>query len=175
LVASPSLRDPNFFRSVVLIIEHTDDGALGLVLNRPSNSSLKELWEKATQEHCSTTEPLYIGGPVSGTLTALHTQPHISDIDVVPGVYFSTQAAHLQTFVQGGDSCFRIFAGHSGWAGGQLESEMADDSWITTAANAEYIFYGDPDLWEKVLGDMFIAAVTKAHHIKHIPDDPTVN
>ena len=67
LVASPRLGDENFYRSVVLMVHHDEQGALGVVLNRPTNHALNEIWEEIAGEICESTDPLYVGGPVSGT------------------------------------------------------------------------------------------------------------
>ena len=70
LVASPHLEDPNFTQSVVLLVQHDEDGTFGIVLNRPAESSLKDLWEKVTEKPCETDKRVHVGGPVPGPLIA---------------------------------------------------------------------------------------------------------
>src|SRR5262245_13301244 len=105
LIAAPSLVDPNFNRTVVLIIEHGDQGTLGLVLNRPSDTTVTELWSQIGNEPCSNERPLYMGGPVEGPLMALHRHESLGDNAVVDGVYFSVQKDNLTELVHhSGDS-----------------------------------------------------------------------
>ena len=82
LVASPQLSDPNFHRTVVLIIEHNDEGAFGLVLNRTSSKTIKQVWERVTDEPCESDQPLHVGGPVGGPLIAVHQHAVFSDLQL---------------------------------------------------------------------------------------------
>src|SRR5262249_53668892 len=75
LIASHELRDPNFFHTIVLIVRHGEEGALGLVLNRPTKAQIKQVWEQVSDTPCETEERLYMGGPVEGLLMSIHTQP----------------------------------------------------------------------------------------------------
>ena len=72
LVASPHLGDGNFNRSVVLIIKHDDDGAFGLVLNRPTGNTVGDVWRMVTEQELDCDRPIYLGGPVQGPLVCLH-------------------------------------------------------------------------------------------------------
>ena len=87
LVAVPQLADENFRQSVVLILEHSDQGALGIVLNRPSTLSLSDLWKQVTG-HATTAEGhLFVGGPVEARLVALHTSNQWGNGEVIPGLF----------------------------------------------------------------------------------------
>ena len=88
LIASPKLVDPNFHRTVVLMIQHTDDGALGLVLNRSTGKLLQNIWSEISEKPCDGELVLHLGGPVPGPLMALHTAEWLSDSEVLPGVFF---------------------------------------------------------------------------------------
>lgn len=72
LVASAELRDPNFFQAVVLLIRHSEEGALGLILNRRTTATIRQVWEQVSDIACTSTQPLHLGGPVQGPLMALH-------------------------------------------------------------------------------------------------------
>ncbi len=78
LVASPHLLDSNFLRSVVLIIQHNDQGAFGVVLNRPTNNTIAQLWGLVSQTPCDNPSPVYVGGPVPGPLVAIHGDAALS-------------------------------------------------------------------------------------------------
>lgn len=175
LVASPHLLDPNFARSVVLLIQHSEDGAFGVVLNRPTESTVEELWSEVGDGECEDARHVHLGGPVSGPLIALHTDAALSEMEVVPGVFFSAQREHLEELVLRPDKPFRLFVGHSGWGEGQLDREMEEGSWLTLPATSEYVFYDDGDLWQRIaqkIGQTFLSSALK---IKNIPPDASVN
>jgi len=83
LVASTSLDDPNFARAVLLIIEHTDEGAAGVILNRPTGATIAEIAEKVFDEPDDWDKPIHLGGPVPGPLMALHDLAHLGDQEVI--------------------------------------------------------------------------------------------
>ena len=177
LVASPHLEDPNFTQSVVLLVQHDEDGTFGIVLNRPAESSLKDLWEKVTEKPCETDKRVHVGGPVPGPLIALHTDRDLAEPEqeIVPGVYFAVDRERLEKLVSQRDVPFKIFVGHSGWGGGQLEGELEQGAWLTMPASLEYVFADEFELWKKVtqrIGQSMLASTLK---IKHVPGDPTVN
>jgi putative transcriptional regulator len=177
LIASPQLRDPNFFRAVVVIVQHSDDGALGLILNRPTHTTVKQLWEAVNQSPCESELPLHLGGPVEGPLMAIHTDPAQSDVEIVPGAYFSAEPARIEAFVahQGTDSQLRFFVGCSGWGQGQLEREIEEDSWVVAPATLRELFANETELWEKAMRAATGARFLSALKIKHVPDDLSLN
>lgn len=175
LVASPHLKDPNFVGTVVLLVRHDQHGALGVVLNRPADKKLKELWESVSQTPCHSDQQINLGGPVPGPLMAIHTQPALADAEVLPGVYFAAEKEKLELLVAREDEHFRIFVGHSGWGGGQLEGELEQGAWLTTPATVQYIFYDDTDLWETVAKQIGKSVLQSMLGIDDLPEDPTVN
>jgi len=175
LIASPTLRDPNFARSVVLLIRHNEDGAFGLILNRPTKVPLAQVWSQASESPCNSKERLHLGGPVEGPLMALHTQPSLSDLEILDGVYFSTEPDHLRTLVAQRESTTRFFAGYSGWGNLQLENEMAEGSWLTLPATAGHMFHNEKDLWDKVRREIADASLLVSLKIKQAPPDPRLN
>ena len=175
LVASPHLADPNFVKTVVLLIHHSEDGAFGVVLNRPADNTIKDLWEQVGETPCESDRRVNVGGPVSGPLMAVHTNKHLAEMEILPGIYFAAQRNHLEELLLQTASPYRIFVGHSGWGGGQLESELKEGAWLTTPATIEHVFGDDSDLWRKVaqhIGESMLASVLK---VKHVPADPSVN
>ncbi len=175
LIASPILRDPNFRQSVVLIVEHNENGTLGLVLNRPSETAVSEIWGKISETPCTTDQPLYIGGPVEGPLMAIHTHEGEANNTVLPGVYFSVEKDHLNAIVAAGDDSFRLFVGHAGWGAGQLENEMEQGSWLLLPATLELVFYRGDDLWDNVRNQVAQSSFVGRLGIKQLPDDPRMN
>lgn len=176
LVASPHLPDPNFYHTVVLMIQHNEQGALGVVLNRPSASSVREVIARVSDVPCSTDDPIGVGGPIEGPLMAVHQLRSCSETEVFDGVFFATQRDNVLQLVQREDSPFRIFSGYSGWAGGQLEGELKAGGWLTVPANAQYVFHTELDqLWKKATQEIGARILGSTLNIKHIPDDPSMN
>jgi putative transcriptional regulator len=175
LVASPQLRDPNFVHTVVLLVHHSEDGAFGVVLNRPTESTIKELWEKVGESPCDSSQPVHLGGPVSGPLMAVHSDASLAEMEIIPGVYFAAQRDHLEQLLQQSEHDFRFFVGHSGWGGGQLENELKEGAWFTAPATAEFVFYGNDDLWRRVTQQIGQSMLTDILGIKGLPKDPSMN
>jgi putative transcriptional regulator len=152
LIAGPGLIDPNFFRTVVLVIEHSDEGALGLVLNRPSETTVGEAVSEL-DALLDAGEPLFIGGPVQqSALIVLAEFDDATDAAVIAfediGVLATSASIQQPTGLRRG----RAFAGHAGWGPGQLDSELERGDWILEQAAREDAFTAAPvDLWEAVL------------------------
>ena len=175
LVASRSLLDPNFVRSVVFILQHSDQGALGVVLNRPVDKTIKQLWQELGNGQCQVEGAVRLGGPVPGPLMAVHTNQFFSELEIMPGIFFAARKDHLDSLVQHAGDPLRVFVGHSGWGPGQLESELDEGAWMTMPATVEHIFHDGRDLWEaavRKIGEETLRSVTG---LKRIPDDPSVN
>lgn len=175
LVATPRLPDENFFRTVVLIIEHNENGALGVVLNRLAGRSVEELWREVSDAECNCHHQLNLGGPVSGPLMAVHTVRELAEMEIIPGLFFAAQKAGLDRLVQQKNHQYRIFLGHSGWGGGQLEDEIEQGAWLVTVATLDYIFHAEDNLWETVAKRIGDSVLLKSLKIKHLPDDPSMN
>lgn len=145
LVAGPHLLDPNFYRTVVLILEHDDAGAVGVVLNRPGTSGPgDELpdWVALLAEPAV----VFIGGPVEPQAAVGLAGGH--DDAVLPGVGIVDLSAAPGEL----EGPVRVYAGYAGWAPGQLELELAADGWIVATALPGDVFAAEPDgLWSAVL------------------------
>jgi putative transcriptional regulator len=156
LIATPALGDPNFDRTVVLVLEHGDEGALGIVLNRPTDTPIVD----AVPEWAALASPpavVYLGGPVGvGTIIALASTRgddlptgtvRISDRLVV--VDLATDPEALAPVV----SAVRVWTGYAGWTGGQLEAEIAQEAWFVVEADDADATTSEPNLlWRAVLG-----------------------
>jgi putative transcriptional regulator len=175
LVASPHLGDGNFYKSVVLMIKHDADGALGLILNRPTTTSVGEVMREIIEQDLECDQPVFVGGPVNGPMVVLHPIKSCSEADVVRGVYFTADKEKILKVVSQSKKPFRVFVGYAGWAGGQLEGEMHAGGWLSADATSDLVFYQGDDLWEQVIrtiGDEIIGTAIK---VKHVPQDPTLN
>jgi putative transcriptional regulator len=152
LVAGPGLVDPNFWRTVVLVGEHSDEGALGVVLNRASETTVEE----AAPELALLAEEMgavHLGGPVQPSaivVLADFVEPEEAQSLVLDSIGFLP--SEVDPAVLGELRRARVFAGYAGWGPGQLEEELDEASWIVEPALAEDVFSEDPEgLWSSVL------------------------
>jgi putative transcriptional regulator len=173
LIASPALADPNFSRAVVLVAHHDEEGAMGLVLSRPSPATVGEVVPELL-ELANGDETVYVGGPVQPSAVialAEFDEPDEPDAGIFGNVGFVTEDSDPDDLV-GATKRVRVFAGYAGWGPGQLEAELDEPSWIVEPAREEDVFADDPsDLWREVLrrkGGQFAL-------IARMPDDPSVN
>jgi putative transcriptional regulator len=175
LVASPHLRDPNFARSVVLMLQHEEQGALGVVLNRPGDKTVDEVWEMIDSEPCGSSELVHVGGPVPGPLIAIHNQSKFAEKEILPKVFMSMQKDSIDLVVRRTGAKFRLFSGHAGWGGGQLENEMRVGGWLTWPAQAVDVF-SDPELlWKSVCEKIGRKIIAPNIPPERIPKDPGMN
>jgi len=175
LLAVPQLPDSNFYRTVVLMIQHDNEGAFGLVLNRPSGLTIADIWEKVAELPCDREEPLNLGGPVQGPLLALHTDDQYAESEVMSGVYIATDKENLNNLVSQKKHAIRVFSGYAGWGSGQLEGELEAGGWLTTPAKHQYIFHDDEDLWKRVTQDIGNEVLVDKLKIREMPIDPSMN
>jgi putative transcriptional regulator len=175
LVASPTLVDPNFFHTVVLIVQHNDEGALGLVLNRPLRTTVKEMWEQVAEEDADVEGVLHQGGPCEGPLMVIHGDDVYGEIEVTKDLHFCTSRDRVEKLMADGGTRMKFFVGYAGWTAGQLEAEMEEPSWLTIPATAKAVFEGDEHLWTDLVRAISRTAVTGMVDPKRIPDDPSVN
>lgn len=151
LVASPSLNDPNFRETVVLILEHNAQGTLGLILNRATNVLLSEALPDVRALK-GTSHRLFAGGPVQPTVVLLLSrvkEPHPDMRSVFDGVYVGGAPDVLERILNQASPAdrFRAFAGYAGWAPGQLGMEMLQGSWAVLSPESN-LFDKDPaTLW----------------------------
>jgi putative transcriptional regulator len=157
LVAKPGLIDPNFSESVVLITLPTAGGGpLGVIINRPLERRLSELAPEATKVP-EKSDPIFFGGPVArATLLFLlrANKPPEHSLHVLADVYLSANPELLERLVGGlplpGEA--RIYAGHAGWAPGQLQDEIGRGGWWVTPADVKAIFEKDPaTVWPELV------------------------
>ena len=175
LIATPELPEP-FNRAVVLLIRHNAEGALGLILNRRTDATLKETWSRVSPIPCHRDAAIYLGGPCEGPLVALHTSEFLLEIEIMPGVYFCAGKEKLERLAaQTDDTPVKFFAGYAGWSPGQLENEIARGSWSVFPARREHIFEHDDDLWTRASRAVADASWRAALNIKQEPADPSMN
>lgn len=174
LVASPSLPDSNFLKSVVLLVEHSADGAVGLILNRVSSTSFNELWNR-DDGPCDSTEFVLHGGPVHGPLMCVHGHADCADMIVLPGVYFSSDSDSLRSIVAKNEPPRRMFLGYAGWGPSQLEAELKAGGWLVSMGDESIVFSDEvDDIWQRVINKTGQEILRDSLHIDRFPD-PSFN
>jgi putative transcriptional regulator len=170
LLSMPHLMDPNFTRAVVLMIEHSDEGSFGLIINQPLDLAVAELLEQLELDwNGEPDEPVWSGGPVTpSTGWVLHTpvtddfevDPDDDDDDdgiastilIAPGISLSTSPSMLRAIAGDPPAHVRFLLGYAGWGPGQLAAEMVRGSWLHAAVTPELVFVTPPErMWHVAL------------------------
>lgn len=175
LVATPSLVDPNFARTVVLVCAHDENGAFGVVLNRPLNGFELSEHLPAWESYAKAPPVLFAGGPVDKSVAiglALKEQDSATgDESPLPGGLALVDLS-LPPEEIAGLRTVRVFIGYSGWGAGQLEQEIEQEAWFVVAADESDPFAGEPEqLWKRVLQRQS----GKLAMFAHFPPDPSLN
>ena len=152
LVALRQLKDPNFFQTVVLLLEHDDSSAMGLVVNSPDSLGVAEALSLVTGKEDQSGGPIYSGGPVEpSALFILHNCDELDpdDKEVTPGVFLTGSSDSFESLIDRvmtseQDCGFRIFRGYAGWGADQLEGEISRGDWGIIPADAGLVFDEDP-------------------------------
>lgn len=190
LIAGPGMYDPNFRQSVILLCEHNDRGSMGLVINRPTELVLTEAVHQLSGAERD--DVIYSGGPVQPDhlliLIRAGWEPPSSH-HVFSDVYLGTDLATLRSLVSGdepsetstekgsgsglfSDAAFRGYAGYAGWSPGQLDGELATESWIVVLGDSKWIFDADP----KVVWPELMRSLGPKHAVyATMPRDPHLN
>jgi len=174
LIAIPDLHDPTFSRTVVMLVQHDEQGASGLVLNRPSDVTISQVWDEVSAVPCDCQDLVYMGGPVEGPLIALHEKFHSDENFVCPECYVSTGREALNLLVNQSTANFRVYSGYSGWGPGQLENELEQGGWFTYPAASQHVFDSPDGLWRQ-LCEQIGEDVLGRHVGKVMPTDPALN
>jgi putative transcriptional regulator len=152
LIAMPALADPNFSRTVTLICEHSSEGAMGIVINRPTHLKLRDILDQLeiNSDHSLHADTaVYVGGPVQNNRGFVLHEPlgnWESTLAITDTLGVSTSRDILEALARNeGPDRYLIALGYAGWGAGQLEKEMTDNSWLNTPADREILFNLHPD------------------------------
>lgn len=155
LIAKPGLPDPNFSQTVVLVTRSTDEGAVGVILNRPTARRLVDVAPRL-QGAQQFPEALYSGGPVMRQVVVAvfgaDATPPQAAFHVLGSVYLTLHPVNIESLLTRPDARVRLYAGFSGWAPEQLERELDSGSWYVLPAREEYLFRKDTStLWDELV------------------------
>lgn len=174
LISEPFLNDPHFKRTIILLSEHTEEGSVGFVLNKPTEYKLNDVVEDFPEFDAA----VFYGGPVQlNTLQFLYKGENIIEgsMEIIPGLFWGGSFDILKTLIEAKSvkpDDFRFFLGYSGWGEGQIDDELELKSWIVADTTIENIFSDEPDkLWREILKGMG----KKFAILASFPDNPSVN
>ncbi len=174
LVATPPLVDPNFDRTVVFVLEHSDEGALGIVINRPGERAVAEV-VPSWAEVATAPAVLFQGGPVEPDAVIALARSPVAPADgwaPLVGAVGTVDLTRAPGELDAPHEAVRLFAGYAGWGGGQLEGELAAGAWFVVQAAADDAFCADADqLWRAVLARQ----PGRLSWLTNYPDDPSYN
>jgi putative transcriptional regulator len=156
LIATPAIKDPIFASSLVYLCEHNESGSMGLVINHETTQILDDVFQQLDIQCENDTiknQPVYVGGPVQleqGFVLHSNSGQWQNSVEVSNGIHLTSSLDILQAVANGkGPQDYLVILGFSGWASGQLESELQQNSWLTAACDADLLFHQKPeDKWQ---------------------------
>ncbi len=168
-----------FARAIVLILQHDENGAMGLVLNRPLETTVGEAWTQVSAVPYVNEDPLFQGGPVEGPLMVVHREAGRGQMEIAggdggeAGIYLSSDADEVKGLVGDAVEPLKFFIGYAGWGAMQLETELGEGAWQVAGVEAEEVFRTPEELWGVLM--------KRARHLvpavdpRRIPPDASVN
>lgn len=159
LLAMPQVTDPFFYRSVVLLLHHQDEGSIGFIVNRPTGVKIGDILDDLEIPWLGNEEALaFFGGPVEPQLGTLlycpreEVSPADTEKEVIPGVVLTQHVGDLKSLAEEPPTTFRLLLGYAGWGEGQLEEEILRHDWIVAPTREDLIFSEDPEeAWRQAL------------------------
>jgi len=156
LLSMPQMNDPNFARTVLLLCQHDEDGAFGLVINRPITTTARVIARDRPEDASEHELEVWVGGPVEPERSWILVNDHQGDEDAIQicdGVYLSTSASLLRRILdRSADARTRLVAGYAGWGPGQLDAEIASSAWLSMSIDPDIVFDTPPaDMWTTAL------------------------
>lgn len=165
--------DPNFVRTVVLLVQQDKSGIVGLVLNRPLKLSVAESCAEQIDAAAGIESPLHQGGPCPGPLMVLHGDPDTAGQQVLPGVRLTVEREPIELLMRQEASPARYFANYSGWGIEQLETELSEGAWLLADATMDEVFCEDAeDQWARLMTRLTLGQWIDPDRL---PNDPSVN
>ena len=175
LISEPFMMDPNFKRSVIILTEYSETGAVGFVLNHMSDYLLGDILPDTSYSEM----PVYIGGPVGlNTLHFIHSRPDLvpNSIEIAENLYWGGDFEIVKELISDykiSDAEIKFFTGYSGWTNGQLEDELRENVWmVTDRVDLDTVFgIEEQNLWRESI----IGLGNRYAHIANFPEDPSLN
>jgi putative transcriptional regulator len=156
-----------------LIVHHSAEGAIGVILNRQLSVDATPIFKHLGGEPAS--GKLYLGGPLSGPVVAMHQRHDLAEFESGDGVYFAAQADILKRLVQGADCPWKIIVGQVGWAAGLLDRQLVEGNWLPLSVTARIAFADEDQMWPFALRQVGNHWLGSLVGVEHWPADISVN
>lgn len=167
LVAAPHLTDAVFGRSVCIVVEHTKEQAVGIVLNKRLEIDSSPFWnfilDGAAVESITSDAHINFGGPTSGPIVAIHQDKTLAEGGNEFGIYLAAQAEHLKQLVTASQNPFRLYIGHTSWGPTELEQQIVNGDWHVLPAVPELVFDDESTMWHRAvrtIGNNVLESIT---------------
>ena len=157
LAASPQWEDETFSRTVCLILQHSEDGAVGVVLNRTLKENIAGLWQQlGASEQQASIRTVHLGGPQSGPVVAVHGCRELAEFEGGDGVYMAAQVDHLKQLVSEADApdLMKIIVGQVNWGPGELDEQFWTGRWLPLPVSARLVFADGQKMWPLALREI---------------------
>lgn len=155
LVAAPDWNDALFQQSVCLVVHHSQQGAVGVLLNRLTDVDAQSFWKQlGAQSKVSQASPLYLGGPHSGPVIAMHRRQDLAEYspaEPTEGVYFAAQLESFKQLIADHESHCKFFVGQANWEPGQLDRQFAAGCWLPQVVKSRVVFEAADTMWRVAL------------------------
>jgi len=174
VTARPQL-GPKFVKTVILVVEHADQGAFGVILICPRELRDSYPCERMPQRHSLGKAQMYLSGPVIGPLMAVHTDESFAEVEILPGVFFAGKEENVLPLMRQKKRPYKFFTGYAGWGPKRLEYEVGQGVWLVVPGKAEQIFSSSGKLWKELSRQVLERQLHEWYNIKHIPADPLLN
>lgn len=174
LVASPAIQNTPFERTVVLVLQNSENGIFGVVLNKPGGQRLRSAWLEMTGA-TDGEQSLVHGGPIDGPVLAIHQDHELAEIEVPGGVFVSSDSQTVEELVRQPGLDYRIVFGVAGWNHEQLSRELESGYWFQIGGSPEVVFDDPEQMWERSLRTYSHCTLCDVIGVDGIPEDPQLN
>jgi len=180
LVASPRMPAGSpFGRAVILILQDSDEGVFGVVLNRPASPEMLLAWQQVADKPTFAAEKLVSGGPVQGPILALHREQKLAEVEIQGGLFVSVQQEAIEQLSQmeffDDEVSFRIVLGAVSWEPGKLENEIDNGAWFVIDGEPDSAFSDMSTLWQRSVRRYGEDSIRSLTGIRHFPASPLLN
>jgi putative transcriptional regulator len=179
LAARVDVDNPMFSKGVCLIVEHTEKGTVGIMLNRPLAIDPTPVWKTLFQGEVSKANDCVghfnFGGPENGPIVAIHNDSQLADGGNSQGVYVSAQAESLQKLATTAPEHLRWFIGHAEWGKSELEQEIVDGKWYVVPAIPQIVFAEESQMWPTAIRFEANSVISTFPGVDHFPSNPSMN
>ncbi|WP_075081518.1 YqgE/AlgH family protein [Mariniblastus fucicola] len=166
-------------RTVVLVLQDSDEGIFGVVLNRPATPDMLLAWQQLADQPTFAAERLVSGGPVQGPVLALHSKQELAEVEIQGGLFVSVQQNAIERLseleLSEENSAFRIVLGAVNWESGKLQHELDQGSWFVVDGDPSLVFSDPTKLWERSVRQYGADSIRSLTGISQFPADPLLN